>query len=72
MLYYRVKPEHDQKTRFAFSRGGGLNIDGIFIKDELYTPKEIKKYLGGCAYCDKVEIPKSKIYFFFGARFCEN
>lgn len=69
MIYYKVKPEYDQKTRFKFHRGGGLEIDGIYIKNELYTAREIKKYLGATSYCECVEIPKSKIYFFFGARF---
>lgn len=69
MIYYRVKPENDQKTRFKFHRGGGLEIDGIFVKNELYTAREIKKYPGAVSYCERVEIPKSKVYFFFGARF---
>ncbi len=69
MLYYQVKQEHDNKTRFKFHKGGGLEIDGIYIKNELYTPREIKKYLGGVTYCNTIEIKKSKIYFFFGARF---
>lgn len=71
MIYYKVKPEHDQKTRFKFHRGGGLTPDGIFVKNELYTIREIKKYLGYAAICEKVEIPKNKTYFFFGARFAE-
>lgn len=69
MLYYKVKSENDQKRRYKFHRGGGLEIDGIFIKNELYTARELKKYLGAIKYCERVEIPKSKIYFFFGARF---
>jgi hypothetical protein len=71
MTYYRVKPEHDNKTRFKFHKGGGLEIDGIYIKNELYTAKELSKYLGAAAYCEQLEIPKSKVYFFFGARFAE-
>ena len=69
MLYYKVKPENDNKRRFKFKRGGGLILDGIFIENELYTANEIKKYPGAVAFCDRVEIPKNKIYFFFGARF---
>ena len=71
MLYYRVKPENDNKKRFKFKRGGGLILDGIYVKNELYTPAEIKKYLGAVSYCERVEIPKNKIYFFFGARFAD-
>lgn len=69
MKYYRVKPEFDNKSRFKFHRGGGLEIDGIYIANELYTPTEIKKYLGYAQYCEIVEIPKNKVYFSFGARF---
>lgn len=71
MLYYKVKPEHDNETRFKFHRGGGLEVDGIFIKNELYTAREIKKYLGYAKICDVVNVPKNKVYFFFGARFAE-
>lgn len=69
MIYYKVKPEHDQKRLYKVRRGGGLEIDGFLIGNELFTPSEIKKYPGAIAYCDKIEIPKSKIYFFFGVRF---
>ena len=69
MKYYRVKPENDNNSRFRIKRGGGLYIDGCYIKNELYTSKEIARYLGGIKECEVVEIPKSKIYFFFGARF---
>lgn len=68
MLYYRVKKEYDNKPRYKFHRGGGLKIDGIMIGGELYTAKECKKYSGLISYCEPIEIPKSKIYFFFGAR----
>lgn len=71
MTYYRVKPQYDNKTRFKFHKGGGLEIDGIFVGNELYTSKEISKFPGGILYCEQVEIPKSKIYFFFGARFAD-
>ena len=69
MLYYRVKPENDQKTLYKFHRGGGLEIVGHLIANELYTVKETQKYFDIIRYCEPVNIPKSKIYFFFGARF---
>lgn len=69
MIYYRVKKEFDQKPLFKFRRGGGLEIVGFAIADELYTQSEMKTYCGLTAFCERVEIPKSKIYFFFGARF---
>lgn len=71
MLYYKVKPEFDNLSRYKFKKGGGLEIDGIYIANELYTANELKKYLDYSKVVEPVEIPKSKIYFFFGARFAE-
>jgi hypothetical protein len=72
MLYYKVKPEFDNVNRYKFHKGGGLEIAGIFIANELYTKNELKKYLDYANKVEPVEIPKSKIYFFFGARFASN
>jgi hypothetical protein len=69
MKYYRVLPEYDQKPRFKFKRGGGLEIGGIYIQNELYTQRELLKYLDYSNYVVPVNIPKSKVYFMFGARF---
>ena len=70
MKYYRVKPEADGTRRYKYHRGGGLEIDGEYISGELYTAREIEKYLGAFSgIVEPVEIPKSKIYWFFGARF---
>lgn len=66
MKYYKVLPEYDNERRYKFARGGGLEIDSIYIKNELYTQRELLKYLGYSKYVIPVEIPKSKIYFFFG------
>lgn len=69
MVYYRVLANIDNKPRFKYKRGGGLEIDGFFVAGELYTPREKAKYCEHLANFERVEIPKSKIYFFFGARF---
>lgn len=69
MLYYRVKPENDQKRLYKFHRGGGLEIVGNLIANELYTPVEIKRYFDIIRYCEPVQISKRNIYFSFGARF---
>lgn len=72
MLYYRVKPEGDQ---FVINQ----KFD-ILVANELYTEKEYHKInynflkMGrGNAILkskfEKVEIPKTKTCFFFGARF---
>ena len=60
MKYYKVKKEADQKRRKDGS---------IYIAEELYTEKEaIRQHLNS-AFMEPVEISKSKIYWFFGARF---
>lgn len=69
MTYYRVKPQYDNKTRYKYSYHGQGVPDGIIIGNELYTPKEFEKLAMCPAWFDIVEIPKSRIYFFFGARF---
>lgn len=60
MYYYRVKPEFDQKRR----RDGS-----ILVANELYTEKEVKRYSISPERLVSVTIPKSKVYFCFGARF---
>jgi hypothetical protein len=71
MKYYKVLPEYDQEKRWKFARGGGLELDGFYIKNELYTQRELLKYLDYSSFVVPVEIPKSKVYFLFGARFGE-
>ena len=60
MLYYKVKKEADQKRRKDGS---------IYIADELYTGKEAARQHLNSAFMEPVEIPKNKIFWFFGARF---
>ena len=76
MLYYRVRPEYDQKSRFKFGKNNCLIYDGIYIGNELFTEnemvKEYKTHLVGIAsnkMFDKIEISKSKVVWIFGARF---
>ena len=60
MLYYRVKKEYDQHKR----------SDGnILVQNELYTPKEKEKYNIPDKCLETVEVKKTDIYWFFGARF---
>lgn len=60
MKYYRVKPEYD-----GYMIGNNIAL----IANELYTTSELLRFKIpiGCTNC--VEIPKSKVYTSFGARF---
>lgn len=60
MLYYKVKPEFDQKKR----RDGS-----ILVANELYTPREKELFNISNNAVDPVEISRKAVYFFFGARF---
>lgn len=73
MKYYRVKKEYDNFTRFDWdtrkNRYGYVRPNGILIGGELYTQTERSKIANRNGFFEEVEIPKSKIYFCFGARF---
>ncbi|SCJ99954.1 Uncharacterised protein [uncultured Eubacterium sp.] len=69
MKYYRVKPQYDNKVRYKWNNHGQGVPDSILIANELYTPKEFERLANCPAWFELVEIPKSKIYFCFGARF---
>ena len=70
MLYFRVKPDMDGYPRYKYIGGSGrLKTDGNLVGEELYTPMERKKIANADKFFEKVEIPVSKIYYFFGARF---
>ena len=57
-LYYKVKPQYDQKKRSDGS---------IYIANELYTEKEVERFKLNRECLSPVMV--SKIYWFFGARF---
>ena len=67
MTYYRVRKEYDNFPRNPRMRDGNILIGG-----ELYTEKELNKlpYIYAGAF-ESVEVPKSKTYWFFGARFAK-
>lgn len=65
MLYYQVKPEHDNKMQLN-SRG---KYAGFYIGNELYTPKEVEKHHLNRDYLKPVEVSRKSVYWFFGARF---
>lgn len=60
MLYYKVKPECDQKKRHDGS---------ILIANELYTPKEKERLEISDKTVNPVQVSKRSVYFSFGARF---
>ena len=62
MLYYRIKPEYDQKKR----RDGS-----ILVANELYTQREKERFAISDEAVDPVQVSKRSVYFFFGARFTE-
>lgn len=62
MKYFKIKPEYDQHWR--------NNKPGeILIANELYTENEAARYNIKPYMYNVIEIPKSKIYWMFGARF---
>lgn len=67
MTYYRVRKEYDNLPRNPRMRDGNILIGG-----ELYTEKELNKlpYIYAGAF-ERVEVPKSQTYWFFGARFAK-
>ena len=72
MKYYRVLENSDNAPRYRWGTGkktGQAIQDGILIAGELYTPRERSKIANHKYFFEEIEIPKSKIYFFFGARF---
>lgn len=67
MIYYRVRKEYDN-----FPKNPRIHDVNILIGGELYTEKEFNKlpYVYAGAF-ERVEIPKSQTYWFFGARFAK-
>jgi hypothetical protein len=73
MLYYRVKPDMDNRKKYVYIRGSNQKIkpDGILVANELYTPGERKQIANADKFFEKVEISQRKTYWFFGARFSD-
>ena len=65
MTYYRVRKEYDQ-----FPQNPSVRDGNILVANELFTESEFNKlpfvYAGAF---ERIEIPKSQTYWFFGARF---
>lgn len=73
MLYFRVKPDMDQRPLYKYiCNGQKVKQDGILIANELYTPGERQKIANAAKFFDRVEIKKTETYLFFGARFAND
>ena len=68
MTYYKVKENCDNLKRVVIKNEKKV-VDGILVKNELYTPSEFKKLANNSNCFEVVQVPKNKIYWFFGARF---
>lgn len=67
MIYYKVKPEYDQKRKDPLSR----NCD-FLVAHELYTKSERNKMIKvPDGAFERIEVPKTQTYWFFGARFAK-
>lgn len=66
MIYYRVRKEFDQHPHNPRVRDGN-----ILIANELYTERERNSLLPlvSAGAFERVEIPKNRTYWCFGARF---
>lgn len=70
MTYFKVKPTSDNKKRYTTDkRTGRRKYDGIWIANELYTPGEIKHFVGFEEHTEQVQVKKTDCYWCFGARF---
>lgn len=65
MTYYRVRKEFDQKRKHPMNP---RNCD-FLIAHELYTESERKQLKITDEAFERIEIPKTQTYWFFGARF---
>lgn len=70
MLYYKVKPEHDNAPKFVYVGSYYyMKQDGVLVGNELYTPRERQKIANSDRFFEEVEVSKREVHWFFGARF---
>lgn len=70
MLYFKVKPEYDNKRVYYMCDDCGHFVDDILIANELYTPNELSRLREvSLEWFELVDVKEEDIYFFFGARF---
>ena len=66
MKFYQVLPQYDQKYK-----NPRVHDDNIYIANELYTPREVERQKLNLKYMREVDVPRTSVYWFFGARFSE-
>lgn len=69
MIYYRVPAALDNKPIYKIKNGKKIHTGYYYIVNELLTENECKKYHFNMDLLTPVNIKKSNIYHFFGARF---
>ena len=71
MLYFKVKPSCDNRTRYTWIGSSNLKFkeNGILVGNELYTARERERIANSSVFFGPVNVPKNTIYFFFGVRF---
>jgi hypothetical protein len=64
MVYYRVKPDADNRKKYVYVGSSNQKIkpDGILVAHELYTPRERERIANADKFFEKVEISRKKIY----------
>ena len=70
MLYYRVKPQYDQKPMFRYKRGTP-EYYSVYVRHELFTMHEVRAYNLNVHYMEVVKANPKKVWFCFGARFTD-
>ena len=65
MKYYKVSRDIDRIPRRYNSKRDFL------VRNELFTPGEVKKYSIPMVYIEEVDVKPKETYFFFGARFSD-
>lgn len=69
MKYYKVLDKYDNCQKLLDINGKVIYKGDILIGNELYTQKEFEKLANHQSMFEVVNIKKSNVYFFFGARF---
>lgn len=70
VCYLRVLPEYDNKRTYVL-KGYVYHIARTLIGNELLTLSEVARFNVPTPWLQVVKVDSSSVYYFFGARFCE-